>query len=265
MAELYDRYWVPGVLDVFAPELANRVEPGTRVLDLGTGTGLVAGYAADRAGSGGEITGLDPTPDLLNAARAKNFPGAPIRWLEGSGEDMPFEDATFDTVLCHQELQYVTDREATFSEIKRVLRPGGQLHAGVWSSAERQPAFCFVEDSLASHIGAEQRPIHAWSFGELEELRRLAQGASPTVERSETVERPMHSESIQQFVDVQIACAGRTDENGWLAMGLVDLDDEGWLPAIDAFGDDAHAALSSFVSDSGLSAPFTSDEISARV
>ena len=46
MAELYDRYWVPAALYVFARGLANRVQPGTHVLDLGTGTGLVAGYAS---------------------------------------------------------------------------------------------------------------------------------------------------------------------------------------------------------------------------
>jgi hypothetical protein len=63
---------------------------------------------------------------------------------------------------------------------------------------------------------------------------------------------------------VQIACAGRTDENGQLAMGLVDLNDEHWLPAIAAFAADAHAALRSFVGDAGLSAPFASDELSAQ-
>lgn len=264
MAELYDTYWVPAALDVFARDLAERVPPGARVLDLATGTGLVAGYAAERAGPEGEVTGLDPTPDLLAAARAKRFEGAPIRWMEGSAEEMPFEDVSFDVVLCHQGLQYVTDREATFSEIKRVIRPGGELHVGVWSSAERQPAFAFVEDSLATHIGSEQRPIHAWSFGGLEELRRLAERAGLKAERLETVERPWRFDSIQEFVDVQIACAGRTSEDGQLAMGLVDLDDERWLPAIDAFSADAHAALGSFVDDAGLSAPFASDEMSAR-
>lgn len=264
MADLYDRYWVPAALDVFARELAKRVQPGTHVLDLGTGTGLVAGYASERVGPAGWVTGLDPTPDLLSAAKAKHFSGARVSWVEGSGEDMPFEDAYFDSVLCHQGLQYVTDREATFSEIQRVLKPGGQLHAGVWSSADRQPAFGFVEDSLGSHVGAEQKPVHAWSFGGQDELRRLAEGAGLTIERLETVEHPWRFDSIQQFVDVQIACAGRTDENGQLAMGLVDLDDESWLPAIEAFGKDAHAALASFVADSGLSAPFASDELSAK-
>jgi len=264
MSELYDTYWGPSVLDVYAKGLAEHVNPGDRVLDLACGTGIVSGYAAARAGRAGDVVGLDPTPDLLDAARAKTFQGARIRWIEGFGEDIPFEDASFDVVLCHQGLQYVTDREKTFAEVKRVLRPGGTFHAGVWAQASDQPALGFVEEALAKHIGAEQKPVHAWSFGGLRELRRLAEGAGFTLERLEALDRPARFDSIQSFVDVQIACAGRTDENGQLAMGLVDLDDERWLPAIEAFSAEAHAALAPYLEDETLVAPFVSDEMSAR-
>ncbi len=264
MADLYDAYWVPAVLDTFAHELASRITPSSRVLDLATGTGLVAGYAAMSAGSEGEVIGYDPTPGLLNAARAKQFSGAPIRWVEGFAEEMPFEDGSFDVVLCHQGLQYVADRAQTFAEVKRVLKPGGMFHVGVWSSAGHQPAYGFVEDSLAAHIGPEQKPVHAWSFGGLGELKRLTEAAGLTVERLERVEQPTRFGSIQEFVDVQIACAGRTDENGQLAMGLVDLQDESWLSAIEAFASDAKVALAPFLEDSALVAPFASDEMSAR-
>jgi ubiquinone/menaquinone biosynthesis C-methylase UbiE len=264
MSQLYDTYWGPSVLEVYARALAEYVSPRDRVLDLACGTGIVTGYAAARAGREGDVIGLDPTPDLLDAARAKTSVGAPVRWVEGFGEDMPFEDASFDVVLCHQGLQYVTDRERTFAEIKRVLRPRGTFHAGVWAKAADQPAFGFVEDSLAKHIGPDQKPVHAWSFGGLPELRRHAERAGLTVERLETLERPARFDSIQKFVDVQIACAGRTDENGKLAMGLVDLEDERWLPAIDAFSVDAHTALASYVDGGVLVAPFVSDEMSAR-
>jgi ubiquinone/menaquinone biosynthesis C-methylase UbiE len=264
MAELYDTYWVPAALDVFAQELAAFVRPGDRVLDLACGTGLVTGYAAQRAGSEGEVTGYDPTQDLLDAARRKRFEGARVTWVDGSAEEMPFEDDGFDVVLCHQGLQYVTDREQTFSEARRVLKPGGTFHAGVWSSAADQPAFGFVEDALARHIGPEQKPVHAWSFGGRSELDRLAKAAGFIVERLETLQRDWRFDSVQQFVDVQIACAGRTAADGQLAMGLVDLEDPAWLPAIDAFGQSAHAALSAYVAEEGLVAPFASDELTAR-
>lgn len=264
MAELYDTYWVPSALDMFARGLAAYVNTGDRVLDLACGTGIVAGYAAERSGRTGSICGYDPTPDLLEAARSKEFAGAPIEWLEGYGETMPFSDAEFDVVLCHQGLQYLTDREQTFAEIRRVLKPDGWFHAGVWACAADQSAFGFVEDALAKHFGPEQKPVHAWSFGGLAELRRLAETAELRVERLEAVEKNWQFGSVQEYVDVQIACAGRTDDEGRLALGLVDLDDERGLPAIDAFGDDAHRGLSRYVEREALVAPFVSDELSAR-
>lgn len=264
MSELYDAYWLPSVLDSYAKRLAARVSPGDRILDLACGTGVVTGYAAEGAGPTGEVVGYDPTPDLLNAARAKSFAGAPITWAEGFGEDMPFDDSSFDVVLCHQGLQYVTDREKTFSEVARVLKPGGFLHAGVWSAAADQPAFSFMEDALAEHFGADQKPVHAWSFGGLTELRRLAESVGLVVERLEKLDLNCHFESIQKFVDVQISCAGRTDENGQLAMGIVDLEDERWLGPIEAFSNDAHDALAAYASGGALVAPFSSDEVSAR-
>ena len=81
MSELYDTYWVPACLLDYAKKMAEHVAPGQRVLDLGCGTGVVTGYATAIAGPNGEVTGYDPTPDLLNAARQKSFSGAPIKWI----------------------------------------------------------------------------------------------------------------------------------------------------------------------------------------
>ena len=83
-------------------------------------------------------------------------------------------------------------------------------------------------------------------------------------ERLEKLDRASRFDSIERFVDIQIACAGRTDESGKLAMGLVDLEDERWLPGIDAFLGDARTALAPYVEGGTLVAPFVSDEMSAR-
>jgi SAM-dependent methyltransferase len=264
MSQLYDTYWIPFVLDTYARRLGERVSSAERVLDLACGTGVVTGYAAQHAGPSGEVIGYDPTPDLLNAARSKSFTGAPITWVEGFGEDMPFDDSSFDVVLCHQGLQYVTDRDKTFAEIARVLKPNGNFHAGVWAAADDQPAFGFMEDALATHFGSDQKPVHAWSFGGKAELRRLAETVGLVVDRLEKLDLDCQIESIQRFVDVQISCAGRTDENGQLAMGIVDLEDERWLAPIEAFSQHAHDALSTYLLGGELIAPFSSDEISAH-
>ena len=264
ISELYDTYWVPACLDVYAQGLAQLVLPGDRVLDLGCGTGLVTGYAAKAVGSTGQVVGCDPSLELLDAARSKSFSGNPITWVECFAEDLMFDDACFDAVLCHQALQYVANREKTFSEVKRVLKPGGFFHAGVWSLAAEQSAFGFAEESLAKHFGPEKKPIHAWSFGGLPELRRLAEEQYFAVTRLEKLELNAEYESIGQYADVQIACAGRTDENGQTTMGIIDLEDENWLSAIEAFTADASKALSQYQLAGTLVAPFASDEMSAR-
>ncbi len=264
MAELYDTYWVPACLDVFAHALAAHVAPGNRVLDLACGTGLVTGYASANAGKSASVIGYDATPDLLDAARRKRYDGADVELIEGFAEDMPFEDASFDVALCNQGLQYVIDREKTFEELKRVLKPGATFHASVWSSAKDQPHFGFLEDALAKHFGPEQKPIHAWSFGGCDELQRLAEGAGFTITRLEKKVLPARFESTQALVDIQLACAGRTDDDGTIAMGIVDLDDVSLLPAIDAFAADVRAALHRFEGENGLAATFASDEISCR-
>src|SRR5678815_3186052 len=86
-----------------APEAARLVrfagvQPGDRVLDVGTGSGLVAIIAAQR---GARVTGVDPTPELL--AKAKENAGlagcGDIEWHEGAAERLPLPDASFDVVL----------------------------------------------------------------------------------------------------------------------------------------------------------------------
>lgn len=94
--------------------------PGMHVLDIATGTGLVAREALATVGPGGRVTGLDPSAGML--AEAGRLPMALVR---GLGEKLPFADASFDFVSMGFALRHVADLEALFGEMRRVLRPGG--------------------------------------------------------------------------------------------------------------------------------------------
>ena len=94
--------------------------PGMRVLDIATGTGLVAREALALVGPGGAVVGLDPSEGMLG--EAGKLPIARVRAL---GERLPFRDAAFDFVSMGFALRHVADLEALFAEIHRVLRPGG--------------------------------------------------------------------------------------------------------------------------------------------
>jgi ubiquinone/menaquinone biosynthesis C-methylase UbiE len=117
------------------------VRPGQALLDVGTGTGVVAITAARQ---GAAVTGLDLTPELLEQARAiapaAGFPD--IAWKEGDAESLPFGDASFDVVLSQFGHMFAPRPDVAVKEILRVLKPGGRLAMATWP-AETFPGVTF--------------------------------------------------------------------------------------------------------------------------
>lgn len=95
---------------------------GGHVLDVATGTGLVAEALLAR---GFRVTGVDQSPGMLSRARARF--GGRVELVEGSAEALPFPDASFDHLTFTYLLRYVDDPGATLAELARVVRPGGTV------------------------------------------------------------------------------------------------------------------------------------------
>ncbi len=106
---------------VLTEEMGLRTE-GLRVLDLGCGGGLLA---EEVASLGCRVTGIDPSTESLVVARAHaEQQGLEIEYLEATGENLPFEDATFLVVYCCDVLEHVNDLGRTIGEVARVSAPG---------------------------------------------------------------------------------------------------------------------------------------------
>lgn len=114
------------------------LQAGEHVLDLGTGTGAVAHRAAASVGAGGQVVGVDVSPEMLAVARrdAAGPSQASLMFVEGRAEALPAGDATFDVVLACLSLMYVIDRDAAAREIARVLKPRGRVVAAAWAGPE---------------------------------------------------------------------------------------------------------------------------------
>ena len=97
------------------------LRPGMRVLDIATGTGLVAREALEIVGPEGSVVGLDPSAGMLAQAESLDIP-----LIRALGERLPCRDASFDFVSMGFALRHVANLEALFSEMRRVLEPGGK-------------------------------------------------------------------------------------------------------------------------------------------
>ena len=116
-----DPRWRRALVSAVAPR------PGQRVLDVATGTGMVAAELLARADC--VVVGIDQSPEMLAAARAR-FAAAQrsrVELIEGQAEALPFPDESFDALTFTYLLRYVDDPRATMRELARVVRPGGRV------------------------------------------------------------------------------------------------------------------------------------------
>jgi SAM-dependent methyltransferase len=148
LAEAHNRPLFEAVLD------AAGVGRGTRVLDVGCGSGLTLLLAAER---GAVPSGLDVSPELLGIARDR-LPEADLR--EGDMESLPFGDAAFDAVLGVNAFQFAGDPRRALREAARVSCPGGRVVASLFAAPERSQG-TVIHEAMSTLIPPEQAGDHA--------------------------------------------------------------------------------------------------------
>ncbi|MCA0447795.1 MAG: arsenite methyltransferase [Bacteroidetes bacterium] len=106
-----------------------QIKAGDTVLDLGSGAGNDAFVARSLVGETGKVLGVDFTPAMLEKARQNvaKLGYTNVEFRQGDIEAMPVEDNSVDVVISNCVLNLVPDKEKAFSEIHRVLKPGGHL------------------------------------------------------------------------------------------------------------------------------------------
>jgi ubiquinone/menaquinone biosynthesis C-methylase UbiE len=156
-----------------------QLEPGEKVLDVGCGTGGVTIPAKLRVGKSGEVTGIDPAPEMIAVARRKaQRAGIEIDFRVGVIESLPFPDGTFDVVTSSLMMHHLPEHLQVkgLAEIWRALKLGGRILI----ADMRRPSTSFLKrffTSLAFHHG------HGVQFG-IEDLpKRLREAGFEDVEQ----------------------------------------------------------------------------------
>ena len=111
------------------PFSLRRLKPGERVVDVGSGAGFDSFVAAGQVGLAGRVVGVDMTPEMLSKSRATAEALAfdHVEFREGLAESLPAEDGWADAVISNGVINLCADKQAVFTDICRVLKPGGWL------------------------------------------------------------------------------------------------------------------------------------------
>lgn len=153
-ARAYERLHVQALFAEWAPRMMDALDLGVGddLLDVASGTGILARSALERVGSGGRVTGLDLDPAMLAVAREIE-PG--VTWCQGDATDLPFEPASFDAVANQFGIMFVSDPALAIGEMVRVAKPGGRIAVAVWDALEASPAYPLELDLLEQLAGSE--------------------------------------------------------------------------------------------------------------
>lgn len=130
------------------------IKRGSRVLDVGCGTGLIIPWLLEAVGKEGRVTALDIAERMLHLARSKHE--APnLEYIHADIASAPFLDRSFDEVVCHNCFPHVSDKQGAAREMFRLLRPGGRVTV---CHNESREAVNALHRGMGGEVGGDMLP-----------------------------------------------------------------------------------------------------------
>ena len=149
--KVYQEFLVPLIFEPYAEDLARRLASRTsaRILEVAAGTGVVTRRLAAALPAGVEIVATDLNQAMLDMA-ADVGTVRPVHWRQADAMQLPFEDGSFDAVVCQFGVMFFPDKPKAFSEARRVLKAGGVYLFNVWDRIEENGFADTVTTALGS-------------------------------------------------------------------------------------------------------------------
>ena len=154
--KLYEQFLVPLIFEPYAADIARRLAARSpaRVLEIAAGTGVVTRQLASALPASAAIVATDLNQAMLDEA-ARVGTARPVQWRQADAMQLPFEDASFDAVVCQFGAMFFPDRSKAFAETRRVLKPGGVFMFNVWDKIEENEIITVVQQELAKVFPAD--------------------------------------------------------------------------------------------------------------
>jgi ubiquinone/menaquinone biosynthesis C-methylase UbiE len=151
IAQLYEQHLVPLIFEPYAAELVERLRARRvpRVLEVAAGTGVVTRALARSLPQGTSIVATDLNQAMLDQGAAIGT-ARPVEWRQADAMRLPFDDASFDAVVCQFGVMFFPEKPKAFAEARRVLKPGGVYLCNVWDRIEENEFADVVTQALAT-------------------------------------------------------------------------------------------------------------------
>jgi SAM-dependent methyltransferase len=220
--ELYDTLLVPLIFEPYAQDLARRVAAlkPARVLETAAGTGVVTRALAQALSPSCEIVATDLNQPMLDRAAAVGT-ARPVQWQPADAMQLPFDDASFDVVVCQFGVMFFPDKAGAYAQARRVLRPGGVFLFNAWDRIEENEFADVVTEALVPLFPADPprflaRTPHGY-HDEAAIVRNLAQGGFTAAPSIDTV--AARSRAASPLIPAMAYCQGTPLRNEIQARG----------------------------------------------
>ncbi len=199
--EHYDHYLGPMYFEPYAVDIVTRFNPAIMhdVLELGCGTGRVTRQLRRVLPANVNFISSDYSPDMQAIAKEK-LKGENIDWRIINAQELPFDDKSFDLIVCCFAYMFVENKLKAFSEARRVLKPGGMFLISTWDKLElNEPSFIFrsivktyITDKLPEMYGLP------YAFNDHTVIRDLLEEAGFSKISVESVKKMAIAESVSE-------------------------------------------------------------------